>query len=543
MLLLVGVALGLVLFSVGMVVGPLTPTVFFFFMLPPIVFDAGYFMPNRLFFDNIITILVYAVIGTIWNALAIGVSLWAVGLTGIFGYEVSLVEMLLFSSIISAVDPVAVLAVFEEIHVNEVLYIIVFGESLLNDAVTVVLYHMFEGYTEMGIPNILPIDYFSGIASFFVVSLGGTLIGIIFGLFTAFISKHTTSVPVIEPMFPFIMGYMSYLTAEMFHLSGILSYNFEHEIFSKCNLGGHFRNTAVTDHKYIIPTTYLLRNYHEKLCPENISAKSEITVKYVTKMLATASETIIFVVLGVSTVNDNHEWNTWFVLFSILFCSIYRAIGVIVLSFCLNKFRLHQLNGVEQFIMSYGGLRGAVAFALALIIDKRIIPSKDMMVTTTIAVVYFTVFVQGMTIKFFVRILKVPRKSDKSISMNERLHGTWALNAFKRKKYIIWKLLSSSILINEQVMDHIMGGIEEVADQFLGNYKMRDRFKYFNNKYLRPFLTNNSAVNEPKIFETHSRLNLIDAVNRVNEQSKVIIEPGQSFSTLMKNYTEANLRQ
>ncbi|GFX99798.1 hypothetical protein TNCV_258371 [Trichonephila clavipes] len=223
MLLLVGVALGLVLFNAGMVVGPLTPTVFFLFMLPPIVFDAGYFMQNRLFFDNIITILVYAVIGTIWNALSIGVSLWAVGLTGIFGYEVSLVEMLLFSSIISAVDPVAVLAVFEEIHVNEVLYIIVFGESLLNDAVTVVLYHMFEGYTEMGIPNILAIDYFSGIASFFVVSIGGTLIGILFGLITAFISKYTTSVPVIEPMFPFIMGYMSYLTAEMFHLSGILS--------------------------------------------------------------------------------------------------------------------------------------------------------------------------------------------------------------------------------------------------------------------------------------------------------------------------------
>ncbi|GFQ71563.1 hypothetical protein TNCT_655841 [Trichonephila clavata] len=486
MLLLVGVALGLVLFYVGMVVGPLTPTVFFLFMLPPIVFDAGYFMPNRLFFDNIITILVYAVIGTIWNALAIGVSLWAIGLTGIFGYDVSLVQMLLFSSIISAVDPVAVLAVFEEIHVNEVLYIIVFGESLLNDAVTVVLYHMFEGYNEMGIPNILPIDYFSGIASFFVVSLGGTLIGIIFGLTTAFISKHTTSVPVIEPMFPFIMGYMSYLTAEMFHLSGILSLIF-------CGI--------------------TMKNYVK----ENISTKSEITLKYVTKMLATASETIIFVVLGVSTVNDNHEWNTWFVFFSILFCSIYRAIGVVVLSFFLNKFRLHRLNAVEQFIMSYGGLRGAVAFALALIIDKRVIPSKDMMVTTTIAVVYFTVFVQGMTIKFFVRILNVPRQSDKEMTMNERLHGT--------------------------VIDHIMGGIEEVADQFLGNYKMRDRFRYFNNKYLRPFLTNKSAVNEPKIFETHSKLNLIDAVNLVNNGSKVTIEPGQSFSTVLKNYTEANLRQ
>ncbi|GBM46697.1 Sodium/hydrogen exchanger 3 [Araneus ventricosus] len=484
MLLLVGVALGLVLFHSGMIVGPLTPTVFFLFMLPPIVFDAGYFMPNRLFFDNIISILVFAVIGTVWNALSIGVSLWAVGLTGIFGYEVSLIEMLLFSSIVSAVDPVAVLAVFEEIHVNEVLYIIVFGESLLNDAVTVVLYHMFEGYTEMGIPNILPIDYFSGVASFFVVSLGGTMIGILFGLITAFLSKHTTSVPVIEPMFPFIMGYMSYLFAEMFHLSGILSLIF-------CGI--------------------TMKNYVE----ENISSQSHVTVKYVTKMLATASETIIFVVLGVSTVNDSHEWNTWFVIFSILFCSIYRAIGVIVLSAGLNNFRLHQLNGVEQFIMSYGGLRGAVAFALVLIVDKKIIPSKDMMVTSTIAVVYFTVFVQGMTIKFFVRILKVPQKSEKALTMNERLHST--------------------------VIDHVMGGIEEVADQFLGNYKIRDRFKYFNNKYLRRFLTKHSEVNEPKIFETHSKLNLMDAMNLVNSGSKLTLEPGVSFSTLLKNYTAANL--
>ena len=82
-----------------------------------------------------------AIVGTVWNVLTIGGSLYACGyyFEGIYGADPpNILETLLFSSLISAVDPVAVLAVFEEIQVDEILYIVVFGESLLNDAVTVV---------------------------------------------------------------------------------------------------------------------------------------------------------------------------------------------------------------------------------------------------------------------------------------------------------------------------------------------------------------------------------------------------------------------
>lgn len=74
LLIFVGVAIGFLLFysSNAVEISPLTPKTFFFYMLPPIILDAGYFMPNRLFFNNLGTILLFAVVGTLWNTFSIG---------------------------------------------------------------------------------------------------------------------------------------------------------------------------------------------------------------------------------------------------------------------------------------------------------------------------------------------------------------------------------------------------------------------------------------------------------------------------------------
>lgn len=73
LLIVVGLIVGIIIFyATNVHVSPLTPSTFFLYMLPPIILDAGYFMPNRLFFDNLGTILLMAVVGTIFNIATIG---------------------------------------------------------------------------------------------------------------------------------------------------------------------------------------------------------------------------------------------------------------------------------------------------------------------------------------------------------------------------------------------------------------------------------------------------------------------------------------
>ncbi|CAM6054410.1 unnamed protein product [Sphagnum tenellum] len=125
-----------------------SPELFFYFLLPPIVLESAYSLYDDAFFDNLPTILLMAVIGTLFNFILLGFLLFLIYSTGAMGtikgpftpdsenslgiYNLDLVEVLVFSSLISAVDPVAVLSIFQEVGVNLDLYFLLFGESLLN---------------------------------------------------------------------------------------------------------------------------------------------------------------------------------------------------------------------------------------------------------------------------------------------------------------------------------------------------------------------------------------------------------------------------
>ena len=154
-----------------------TPNVFFLFLLPPIIFEAGYYMPRKAFLANIHTIFTYAFIGTLINAVLIGVSLFYVfeaDLVTIKNLELNITTAILFGSIVAAVDPVAVIATFQAVNVNMLLYICVFGESLFNDGVAVVLAKVFEKLLEFE-PEVITLEEIG----FFVAELGKLVLKIL----------------------------------------------------------------------------------------------------------------------------------------------------------------------------------------------------------------------------------------------------------------------------------------------------------------------------------------------------------------------------
>ncbi|XP_066477432.1 sodium/hydrogen exchanger 4 [Tiliqua scincoides] len=474
-LIAMGILVGAIIFGTDHKSPPvMTTNIYFLYLLPPIILEGGYFMSTRPFFENFGSILWWSALGSLINAFGIGLSLYGICQITAFGLkDVNLIDSLLFGSMISAVDPASVLAVFEEMSVNEQLYMMIFGESLLNDGITVVLYNILISFTQMHrFEEIEPVDILAGFARFFVVSLGGLLFGIVFGFVAAFMTRFTQNISAIEPLLVFMFSYLSYLAAETLYISGILA-------ITAC---------AVTMRKYV---------------EENVSPNSYTTIKYFMKMLSNISETLIFVFMGVSTVGRNHEWNWAFISFTLVFCLLWRALSVFLLFSVSNKFRTYRFTLKDQLVIIYSGLRGASSFSLAFLLPAALFPRKKMFITSTIVVTYFTVFIQGITIGPLVKYLDV-KKTNKKESINEEIHV--------------------------RLMDHLKAGVEDICGHW-SHYQLRDKFKKFDNKFLKKILI---RKHEPKssIVSLYKKLEIKQVIEMVESRS---MTPATSTSSSLRH--------
>ena len=108
-------------------------------LLPPIIFESGYNMNKRPFFKNFGTVLAYSFLGTFIAIFSSSIMFYLVGQTSL-SPEFSWKDAFAFGSLISATDPVSVLAIFKELDADVNIYAIVFGESIFNDAISIVMY-------------------------------------------------------------------------------------------------------------------------------------------------------------------------------------------------------------------------------------------------------------------------------------------------------------------------------------------------------------------------------------------------------------------
>ncbi|VIO89977.1 Uncharacterized protein BM_BM11779 [Brugia malayi] len=423
----------------------LHPDFFFLYLLPPIALDAGYALPNQAFFENFGTIILYAVVGTIWNIFSVGFFLFMA--SPFFSVTLPWLDLFLFSTFISAVDPVAVLSVFEEIKVNRLLYICVFGESLLNDAVTIVMYHALAAMVKIGPENLEMEDFIKALISFFLVSFGGILIGIVGAALTGLATKYSNKQQVLQPLICLLIPYLSYLIAESVHFSGILA---------------------------IVLCGLMMKQY----LAGNLSKESLVTTSYFLKTLSTSCEAIIFVFLGLSTVSKRHDWNSVFIGTTLLACLVCRFTGTYFLTCLANRGRRQKINFVDQFIMAYGGLRGAICYGLVMTLDKDAVLAKEMFASTTIIVILTTVFLQGATIKPLVKLLDVEIEPDNQETLVEQ--------------------------IISDVRDDIMEGIEAVAG-IQGPQWFRHKLSHFNNDYILPCMVRNQRTRADELLTFYDK--------------------------------------
>lgn len=373
---------------------------FFIYLLPPIIFNAGFQVKKKQFFRNFMTIVLFGAVGTLISFFII--SLGAVALFQKMDIgSLDIGDFLAIGAIFSATDSVCTLQILNQDE-TPLLYSLVFGEGVVNDATSVVLFNAIQNFDLVHIDAIIILKF---VANFGYLFLTSTLLGAFGGLLSAYIIKklyigrHSTDREVALMM---LMAYLSYMLAELLDLSGILTVFF-------CG---------------IVMSHY---TWH------NVTEGSRITTKHAFATLSFIAETFLFLYVGMDAL-DIEKWK--FVssspgksvqISSILLGLVLvgRAAFVFPLSFLSNltkKSPDERIIFKQQVTIWWAGLmRGAVSIALAYNQFARSghtqLRGNAIMITSTISVVLFSTVVFGLMTKPLLRFL-LPLSSKHFSSMS-----------------------------------------------------------------------------------------------------------------------------
>ncbi|KAL7450927.1 hypothetical protein ACHAWC_002782, partial [Mediolabrus comicus] len=400
-------------------------------MVPPIVFEAAVKINKQSFRRHAIPITIYAIIGTLASTAFTAVILHK-GSSMMSCTTIPMKESMIFGALISSIDPIAVLSVLNSMGMTDTdtVYILIFGESLLNDGVAIVLFQTLVHFLD----ETLVVDtevIFDAIIHFIVVAVGSLSVGILSGASATvyFATMHGCQTPLVECIMFFCWAIIPYYICDMVEWSGIVAIVANGFVMDLFVVGQKRNNNVDEEIDYLVNGTgngnNRARNKRQQ-CRSffnyegHLSDMANSHVHFVIEIFATLMETAIFAYLGLFLFSSRYHWSARLTMISIFATVMGRIIMIPTLSHVANVFnRMRgqrsrsgsprgEINegGVHidrrmQLVLIFAGLRGAMSFALVEHIPmfdtttgqgSRLKPELKSM---TSASVIFTVFILG----------------------------------------------------------------------------------------------------------------------------------------------------
>lgn len=378
---------------------------FFNLLLPPIILASGYELHQANFFRNIGTILTFAFAGTFISAMVLGLILYLWTRIPLDGLNISFVEAISVGATLSATDPVTILAIFNLYKVEPKLYTVIFGESILNDAVAIVLFETAQKYADNDAAKLTVLNLFEAIGLFLLVFFGSMLVGICVGIGTALLLKytHVRRLPKIESCLIVLIAYASYFFSNGVYLSG--------KSFPS-NIAVPKKLTFLIGIVSLLFCGITLKHY----AYYNMSRRTQLTTKYLFQVMSQLSENFIFIYLGLDLLVESElRFKPLFIIVAVLGICFARYLSVFPLSKAVNWFIRYrarrrgkdvadELPFSYQAMLFWAGLRGAVGVALAAGMSG---PNAPALRATVLVVVVLTVIIFGGTTARMLDILGI----------------------------------------------------------------------------------------------------------------------------------------
>ena len=342
-------------------------------LLPPLVYEASLEMDIRLLKKNLIPILLLAIVGLLISTFFVaGMISWLTPL--------DLFPALVFGVLISATDPVAVIALFREVNAPERLSLLMDGESLFNDATAIVLFQVMLAL--VAVPAVTTSTVVTASMDFVRVFAGGAVVGVVIGAFISTIASCQTDNRMVQITLSNVTAWGSFILADHYlELSGVMA----------CVTAG------------------LVSGYYARTrLGKRVLLASQRWWSYATFM----ANTFVFMLLGLQEellFKPKAMLSIKWLLIAVLVVLVARmlVIYIILPAYNICTENAQKISSADQFIMFWGGLRGAVPTALILSLDPDF-PQRALVFNMTLAVILWTLLVQGITMKPILNKLLTP---------------------------------------------------------------------------------------------------------------------------------------